>query len=62
MLIEKTDKETLPPMNKERMGLSLRHLVPTMIPVPVQEEKTEEGLGVAASGDQEFVVGRSKTA
>ena len=40
--------------NKERMGLRLNYLVPTVIPVPVQKE----GLGVAAYGDQEFVIGR----
>lgn len=44
------------------MGLRLNHLVHMVIPAPGQEEKTEEGLGVAASGDQEFVIGRSNTA
>lgn len=45
MLIKNTDKETLPPMNKERIGLRLNHLVHIVIPAPGQEEKTEEGLG-----------------
>lgn len=48
--------------NKERMALRRNSLVPIIIPVRVQEEKTEEDLGVAAPGDQEFVIGRSKTA
>lgn len=48
--------------NKEITALRLNNLVPNLIPIPVQEEKTEEGLGVAAPGDQEFVTGRSKTA
>lgn len=43
------------------MGLRLNHLVPTVISVLVQEEKTEECLAVATSGDQEFVIGRLKT-
>lgn len=36
--------------------MRLNYLVPNMIPVSLQKEKTEESLGVAISRGQEFVM------
>lgn len=55
-----TDKETLLPIKRKKMGLGLNQMIPNVILPSVQKEKIEECLVVTTSRAQVFVIAQRK--